>query len=168
MEEPGNIASSAPVREPVRAAVRAAVPSPRIGRTPLIFAIVGVVIALAAAGLYLVTRVNAPARLTPEETVREFLSAVFLASDGQRVGAVVCASWDPSDAIARTAKEIGAGIHVSWDEVSVVSTNGDRISAKARLGLRRPDDIQPSQYVMWRFSIVDENGWRVCEARPFT
>lgn len=128
----------------------------------------GVVIALATTGLYLFTRADAPARLTPEETVREFLSAVFLAGDGQRVGAVICSSWDPSDAITRTTREIEDGAHVSWDQITVVSTNGDRVSAKARLGLRLRDDTQPSLYRQWRFSLVDENGWRVCEARPFT
>lgn len=134
----------------------------------MFFAIAGVVIALVAAGMYLFTRADAPVRLTPEETVREFLSAVFLADDGQRVGAVLCSSWDPSDAIRRTTKEFPAGSHVSWDQITLVSTNGDHASAKARLGLRLRDDTQPSQYLQWRFTLVDENGWRVCEARPFT
>jgi hypothetical protein len=148
--------------------VRAPESSTRRGRAPLIFAIVGVVIALAAGGLYFVTRPGARARLTPEGAVQEFLSAVFLAGDGQRVGAVICASWDPSDAMARTTKEIEQGAHVSWDQVAVVATNGNKASAKARLGLRLRDDTQPSLYRQWRFSLVDESGWRVCEARPFT
>jgi hypothetical protein len=134
---------------------------------PQIFAIVGIVIALAATGLYLGTRADPAPRLSPEETVREFLSAVFLASDAQRVGAVVCASWDPVDAIARTTREIDQGTHVSWDEVAVVTSSEDRASAKARLGLRLRDDNQISVRRQWRFNLVNENGWRVCDARPF-
>jgi hypothetical protein len=160
VDEPGHTAPKAPVGAPK--------PSTRRGRAPLIFAIVGVAIALAAGGLYVVKIASAPARLTPEETVQAFLSAVFLAGDGQRVGAVICSSWDPSDAIARTTKEIETGAHVSWDEVAIVAINGDKASAKARLGLRLRDDNKPSVYRQWRFSLIDENGWRVCEARPFT
>jgi hypothetical protein len=137
-------------------------------RVPQIFAIVGVVIAFVAAGLYLFTRPDVAPRLTPEQTVGEFLSAVFLASDPQRVGAVTCSNWDPIDAIARTTREIDADAHVSWDEVAVVASSEERVSATARLGLRRADDTRPSTFSQWRFSLVNENGWRVCEARPFT
>jgi hypothetical protein len=137
----------------------------------IIVAVAGVVLALAAGGLY-VYRQSAPtsaarAQATPEETVREFLSAVFLAKDPQRVRAVVCSSWDPDNAITRTTAAVDKTAKVSWDEVVVVSSTDGRASVKARLGLRLPDDIQPSVHQDWRFSLVDENGWRVCEARPF-
>ena len=144
-------------------------PEPKTGsRTPQIFAIVSVVIALAAASLYLFTRDDAPPRLTPEETVREFLSAVFLSADAQRVGEVICASWDPTDAISRTTREIDEGAHVSWDEIAIVSSSEGRVNAKARLGLRLRDDTRVSVRRQWRFNLVDEDGWRVCDARPFT
>jgi hypothetical protein len=136
-------------------------------RVPQIFATVGVVIALAATGLYLLTGAGGQARLSPEETVGEFLAGVFLANDPQRVAPVVCASWDPADAIARTTREIDAGAHVSWDNIAVVSNSEGRVSAKARLGLRLRDDRQPSTFRQWRFNLVDEHGWRVCDARPF-
>ncbi len=136
-------------------------------RAPLIFALVGVVIALAAGGLYALNRSAAPPTMTPEETIREFLAAVFLANSADRVKMVVCASWDPADALSRTAREIDGDTRVSWDEVRVLSATDDRINARARLGLRRSGDIQPSSYRQWRFSLVNEDGWRVCEARPF-
>jgi hypothetical protein len=141
--------------------------SPWIGRTPLIFAIVGVVIALVAGGVYFYREASSPPTLTPEETITEFLAAVFLANDPARVGAVVCASWDPVDALTRTTKEIEADARVSWDEVRVLSSTQDRVSARARLGLRLRDDTKPTLFRQWRFSLVNENGWRVCEARPF-
>lgn len=156
VDEPGQSTNQAPVRA-----------TPPRSRAPLIFAVVGIVVALAAGGLYLVTRVQAPPRLTPEETIREFLSAVFLAEDTTRIGAVVCATWDPADALARTTKEIEKDTHVSWDEVRVITASDDRVSARARLGLRRADDTKPSIYSQWRFNLVNEKGWRVCEARPF-
>jgi len=133
----------------------------------MIFAVVGIVVALAAGGLYLLKESTQPPARTPEETIQEFLSAVFLANDSDRVKVVVCASWDPADALTRTSSEIDPDAHVSWDEVRVISITEGRVSARARLGVRLRDDIRPSHYRQWRFSLVNENGWRVCEARPF-
>jgi hypothetical protein len=58
-------------------------------------------------------------------------------------------------------------VRVSWDEMRVISSDGTRANVRARLGLRYPDDKQPSAFSQWRFSIIDENGWHVCDARPF-
>jgi hypothetical protein len=129
--------------------------------------VVGVIVALAAAGVYLFQRTNAPDRLTPEETVDHFLAAVFVARSAERLDGVVCASWDPTDALTRTVDEIGADVRVSWDEIRVVSSDEQRASLRARLGMRFRDDIRPSAYRQWRFNLVNEDGWRVCEARPF-
>lgn len=138
-----------------------------VGRAPLIFAIVGVVIALAAGGIYVYKQTVSPPPRTPESTVNEFLAAVFLANDATRVADLVCGSWDPVDALERTTKEVASDTRVSWDEVRVLSATSDRASAGARLGFRFRDDNQPTVYRPWRFSLVKEDGWRVCEARPF-
>ena len=37
---------------------------------------------------------------------------------------------------------------------------------RARLGLRQRDDLRPGSYAQWRFHLVKQDGWRVCEARP--
>jgi hypothetical protein len=50
----------------------------------------------------------------------------------------------------------------------VVAKSDTKVTIRARLGLRLRDDIRPSSYEQWRFSLVKEDGWRVCEARPFT
>jgi len=139
-----------------------------IGRAPVIFAVIGVLVALGAVGFYVLRQTTAPPPRSPEETVSEFLSAVFLSADPQRTGDVVCKSWDASDAVSRTAKEIPDGAHVSWDELMVVAKSDTKVTIRARLGLRLVDDIRPSSYEQWRFSLVKEDGWRVCEARPFT
>jgi hypothetical protein len=121
-----------------------------------------------AGGAYVLRETAAPPPLTPEQTVNEFLSAVFLAADPQRAANVVCDSWSGTDAVSRTAKEIPAGAHVSWDELSVVSQSESKVTLRARLGVRLRDDSRPSAYEQWRFNLVKEGGWRVCEARPFT
>jgi hypothetical protein len=138
----------------------------RSAQVPLIFAVVGVAVALVATGLYLFRQTSAP-RLTPEETVDRFLSAVFVANDTDRLDGLVCASWDAQDAMTRTARQVDSGIRVSWNEIRVVSSDARRATLRAQVGLRFQDDVRPTTYQQWHFSLVNESGWRVCEARPF-
>jgi hypothetical protein len=134
---------------------------------PLAFAIIGLVVALAAGALYLYRDRGESTRLNETRTVHEFLTAVFLAGTPDRVAPYVCASWPPGDAITRTVAEVGTGVGVSWDEIRVITTREERANVSARLGLRSADDVRPGSFEQWRFSLVDEEGWRVCDARPF-
>jgi hypothetical protein len=137
-----------------------------LGRGPIIFVLASLLVALVAGAAYIVQRVTAPPELTPEETVNNFLAAVFLAQDPARVGTYICASWDGQDAVDRTTKEVEPGAHVSWDQLRIVSTSETEASATARLGQRLADDTRPSIFRQWRFQLKKEKGWRVCEARP--
>jgi hypothetical protein len=137
-----------------------------MGRAPVIFVLLSLVLALGAGAVYVLQRSTAPPELTPEQTVTEFLSAVFNSADPVRAGAVVCEGWSGQDAVDRTAQQVETGSHVSWDQVRLVAIADTTASATARLGQRLPDDKQPSLFVEWRFQLKKENGWRVCEARP--
>jgi hypothetical protein len=132
----------------------------------MIFAIVGIAVAVVATVLYIFRDAATP-RLTPEETVDRFLAAVFVANNPERLSGLVCASWNAQDALTRTAGQIGTDARASWDEISVVSSDTRRATLRARVGLRYRDDVRPSAYQQWHFSLVNEDGWRVCEARPF-
>ena len=138
----------------------------RLGRGPVIFALLSVVLVLGAGAVYAVKRSTAPPALTPEQTVNEFLSAVFLAADPARTSAVVCAGWSGQDAVSRTTGEVEPGAHVSWEQVRVVSVSDTDASATARLGQRLADDNRPSQFTEWQFELKKEQTWRVCEAGP--
>jgi hypothetical protein len=142
-------------------------PKRPIGRFPLVFAALGLLVAVAAGAFVVLRDPPAPVTRTPEETVREFLAAVFLAESPQRAAAVICGSWDGADAVKRTRAEVPRSVRVSWDEFAEVSADSERITMKARLGLRRADDLRPTSYVQWRFHLLKEDVWRVCEARPF-
>lgn len=142
----------------------------------IIFAVLGIVLALGSGGLYvyrdkggLVGGAATPtaSQLSPEDAVRTFLSAVFLANDPGRLDGVICGSWDAQNAVDRSRAEVAADARVSWDEVRVINRETGRANVSARLGLRMPGESQPSTFVQWRFSVVDEGGWKVCEARPF-
>jgi hypothetical protein len=137
-----------------------------LGRAPIVFALLSLVLAVGAGAVYFVHRSTAPAELTPEQTVNEFLSAVFLSADPARTGAVTCEGWSGQDAVARTTQQIETGAHVSWDEVKLVAITDTTATATARIGQRLSDDTRPSLFQDWRFQMKKEKGWRVCEARP--
>jgi hypothetical protein len=132
----------------------------------VIFAVVGVVVALVATCTYVYQQAAAP-RLTPEETVERFLSAVFVANSSERLDGLVCGNWDVEEAMTRTLNQVSTGTRVSWDQIRVVSSDERRATLSANVGLRFRDDVRPSAYQQWHFTLVNENGWRVCEARPF-
>jgi hypothetical protein len=140
--------------------------SKRSGRTSAVFAALGIVVAMAAGGLYLRQQVEAAgAPPPPEPAVTAFLTAAFQARDPQAVAATVCSGWYAEDALARTLAEVGPG-PVTWDSIGVVSAGEQRAIAKARIHVGQTATAQTEQ---WRFTLVLEGGqWRVCEARPFT
>jgi len=135
----------------------------RRSRAPLVFLLLSVVLALGAGGYLYYQRTQGPARFTPEETVEEFLTSVFSVADPQRTSAIVCDGWDPDEAIAETNRVIADGARVVWSEVRVLSNDGQRATVHAALTMFLPRPSSPTQ---WRFGLVQENGWKVCEARP--
>jgi hypothetical protein len=133
----------------------------------VIFAILGILAALTASGAYVSREWLGRSQLTPEQTVDEFLTAVF-AADTERVAAVTCDGWDPQQAIRRTRLAVPKGANVTWDGIRVLTADGERAVVRATLGLRPFFDEDVSDTVQWTFNLVDEKGWRVCEARPLT
>ena len=164
--QPAEAPAQPPAQAPAPRLVVVPGPKRSLGRAPLVIAVVGIVAALTAAGLLYLRNRAEPQMRTPEATVQEFLAAVFLAEDPQRVAEVVCTSWDPIDAIERTTGAVSPDVRVVWDGIGVVTTEPGRITVRARLGLREADEVRPSEMVQWRFTLVDQDGWRVCEARP--
>ena len=157
---------TAPVEKPTRVVTVLTVERAPMGRAPLIFAVLSLVVALGAGAAFLIHRTTAPPLLTPEETVSGFLSAVFLAEDPVKAGEFTCAGWSGQDAINRTAQHTEPGSHVSWDQVRTVFVTEEKASATARIGQRLSGDNRPSLFKEWQFSQKYEKGWRVCEARP--
>ena len=141
-------------------------PAPvRRSRAPLTFAILGLLAALAGGGAYLYHLRQATSTRTPEQTVDAFLTAVF-ANDPEKLAPDVCAAWDPQDAIHRTKAQIPDNTRVKWDNIRTLTKDQDRAVTRARLALYPFVDPDPSEFVQWTFSLVDEDGWRVCDAQP--
>jgi hypothetical protein len=159
------VAPASPAAAPTQVVVLPVQRAP-LGRAPVIFALLSLILVIGAGAVYVLHRSTAPPELTPEQTVNEFLSAVFLGEDPNRAAAVVCSGWSGQDAVDRTTKEAESGAHVSWDQIRLVAISDTTASATARIGQRLPDDKQPSVVQEWRFQLKKENGWRVCEAGP--
>jgi hypothetical protein len=136
-------------------------------KAPVVFAILGLLAALAAGGAYAYRELWDRNDRSPEETVNEFLAAV-VSQNVERTAGVVCADWEPDQALARTQDAIPVGANVTWDDVRLISSVQDRAVVRATLGLRPFFDEEISDRVQWTFNLVDESGWRVCEARPLT
>jgi hypothetical protein len=139
-------------------------PSPGRRRAVIAFAVVGLLLALASVGAYVYRpRGHAPVgSATPEDAVKAFLTGVFLTADPNDLKDVVCASWEPGAAFYRTRELAGSASSVGWDHVAVISNVDGRAAVSARV--RVSIAVAASQ---WRFAVNDQNGWRVCEARPF-
>jgi hypothetical protein len=141
----------------------------KTGRAPMVFAVLSILVALGAGGYYYFYRQpQEAANRTQEETVTAFLTAVFTSSDQQQVADLVCASWDPAEAMQRTLAAVPSGARVSWSDVRILTSSGEAANVSAKLGIRLPDDSGPSSFAPWSFTLTYESGWRVCEARPLT
>jgi hypothetical protein len=135
-------------------------------RVPAVFAFLGILAALIAGGAFYYTEIYTKTTgATPEEVVEEFLTAVFAETpDLARVDAVICDSWDPAAAVERTTSQVPADATVGWEEIQRLSTDEDRVVVEATITLTPFADEEPSDFLGWTFNLVDEEGWRVCEA----
>jgi hypothetical protein len=145
-------------------------PAKRSRRSNLLFVIFAVAAVVLAGTIVVVYEMRSTPQIqtasqgTPDTAVQAFLSAVFLADDATRLAPVVCSSWPPADALTRTRSMVDAQANVSWDDLHVVTNESGRVTMTARLGLRMPDDVGPSIFQEWQFTVVDQHGWRVCDA----
>jgi len=140
-----------------------AAPNRRTSLVPLlVFAIVGFVLAAVATGVYFYDRATQPDRSTPTVTVQQFMAAVFLQNDTKGVEQFICDRWALDDAVSWTQGLADPEARVSWDTVVTIAESEDDARVTARVRFRYRDDVAPSGEQQWRFDLVDENGWRVC------
>ena len=119
----------------------------------------------AGAAFLLYSRATEIDRSTPTIAVRQFLGAVFLDQSDDRVRLFTCRKWTPS----RTAEvrgRVDPEARLSWDAITEESRTDRLAQVTAKLSLRYPGELAPSGEQLWRFEVVEDNGWRVCEAGP--
>ena len=143
-------------------------PASRRSRVPAVFAILGILSALIVGGtVYYTQFYKTSARDTPEQVVEKLLTAVFVDDpDMVQVGRLTCESWDVEAAVQRITSNIRANTHVSWQDIIRLSTGEARVVVAATLTITPIGDEDPSVSRGWAFDMVDEDGWRVCDAHP--
>jgi hypothetical protein len=101
-------------------------------------------------------------RSTPEVTVQQFLTAVFVDNDPTRVQLFVCPGFDPSDAIAQAARLTDSQAKTSWDTVIASDQSDQTAEVDVRMRYRYPGELAPSASARWQFHTRNQDGWRVC------
>ena len=150
--EPGTAAPALPVSSPRRAR--------RLRRVLLVAVIfVGIVASVAGTiGFIVYDKVTAIDRSTPTIAVRNYLQTALVDRDVNRISLFVCTKWAPSDAMAAVGDKPDASMRINWG-VTAVQEAGDQAQATARITFTSQgySDIQT-----WNFTVVREDGWRVC------
>jgi hypothetical protein len=143
-------------------------PEARRSRVPAAFAVLGILAALTAGGaLYYNDVYRTSAGNSPETVVGKFLTAVFATPpDLAGVGAAVCDSWDPASAVKHVTSQIPADAKAGWKDIQRMTTDTGSVVVEATITLTPFADQDPSDFEGWTFNLVDQKGWRVCEARP--
>src|SRR5262245_60872005 len=133
----------------------------------LAFAIGGLVLALIAGGVYLYRHRTAPDQGTPTTSVDHFLTAVLVDHDTGAAGRVVCRGWTGDAGMTAMEGAVDPDVvRVTWDTPAVVRESEGAVQVQVRLRFRYGDDVTPSGEDYWIFDVADQEGWRVCGARP--
>jgi hypothetical protein len=112
-------------------------------------------------------------RSEPDAVVDNFLGAYLVNRNDEEADLYMCRSGGDfsqisayrSD-IADREKSYSVGIRVTWTGLTV-STQGERGTVSTDL-TRTTTNQSGRDSQSWEFTIVDDDGWRVCGARPLT
>jgi hypothetical protein len=139
-------------------------------RWPLVvfLGLVGAALVAITAGVYLYSKVTEPDRSTPSVSVQQFLTAVFVDANQQRVDLFTCSTWGSRTALQTVTAAVDPGAHISWDTVVTVGESGSSAEVSVRMRFLYPGDVAPSGEQTWQFHLVRESGWRVCGFAPPT
>jgi hypothetical protein len=112
-------------------------------------------------------------RSAPDAVVDNFLGAYLVNRDDKEAALYRCKNGGDFDQIEayRTdimarEKNFSVGISVSWTSLTV-ATNGDHGTVTTDLTKGTADGSERVTKP-WQFTVVDQDGWRVCGARPLT
>jgi hypothetical protein len=137
--------------------------------------IIGGGVAIAAAGLGGVVAVRRYDQATkidrsvPSVVVREYVDALFVRNDDDRVALFTCGRSSQLGQIEDlrhrlTSQDATRGTSTQVVVRSIKSSDGGH-SVETELELNEAAGVQVrTQVETWRFGLVDEHGWRVCSA----
>jgi len=112
-------------------------------------------------------------RSAPDAVVDNFLGAYLVNRDDKEAALYRCKAGGDFDQLAAyradivtREKSFSVGITVSWTSLTVVTT-GDRGTVKTNLTKGTVDGSERISKP-WQFTVVNQDGWRVCGARPIS
>lgn len=121
----------------------------------------------AATAVYFYDQATQPDRSTPTVTVDKFLKVTLIDHSGNAANEFVCDDWTGAEGLAAMEAAVDPDVvRVTWDAPELVRNDEDSAQVQVRLRFRYPDDISPSGERHWVFDLVEQDGWRVCGARP--
>ena len=108
-------------------------------------------------------------RTSPERVVNDFLGAYIASRNDDEAALYRCKSGGDLSPLSQfrddtknREKEFGVSISMTWSILDV-ATNGESSTVKANL-TRTISTQGGRDGSTWQFSVVDEDGWRVCSA----
>jgi hypothetical protein len=116
----------------------------------------------AGTAFFLYNRATEVNRSTPTIAVHQFLSAVFVERDDSRTKLFTCSAWTKQRSDEARAR-FDPDVKVKWESVTEQSRQGKQAVVTARLQLLWHGF---ADFQQWRFEVVEDNGWRVCDAKP--
>lgn len=153
---------------PASRATRSRLPWRRIVLVGLLVVGVGFVGALGY-GFLLYDRVTRPDRSAPDVSVDNYLRALLVDRDDGRAALFSCRDAAGlaeiralRDDIEAREKRFNVTITVSWGVLTVIPQ--DRRASVTTNIRRTVGDGEERDIQSWQFSVVDDNGWRVCGA----
>lgn len=108
-------------------------------------------------------------RTTPSVVVREYVEAYLVARDDQRAELFICRNPEGFDDISAArsqllAEEKSGGVTTQVVPARLTESDGGRL-VTAELKINQGSGLHTDRRTQyWRFTMVDEDGWRVCGA----
>jgi len=145
-------------------------PPPPVGRSTRPNRLLLIMLVLAAllvgigagAAFLLYSRATEIDRSTPTIAVHQFLRATFVDKNDDRVELFTCSQWTKERTVEVQGR-FDPEVKVTWESVALQSQQERQavVTARMRLVFQGFVDFED-----WRFEVVEDNGWRVCEAGP--
>jgi hypothetical protein len=128
-------------------------------------ALIAVVLASGAGviGLLAYEKVAGPDRSTPTVALRQYLYAAFVEKSADRIALFACAQ--PDETVRAAPRMFDPEIDVSWGGLVEATRSGGRSLVRAQLKLSSGGFTQVQA---WEYELVDQQGWRVCQARQIS
>jgi hypothetical protein len=153
-------------------------PTPRRRRLRLWLAVAAGVLGILCAGgigvaVLLYDEETKIERTAPDAVVDNFLRAYLLNRDDNEASLYMCKSGAEFEAIANLRSEMinreksfDVKVSVSWSTLTVVDVAESRKSVETSLVISGSSDGNPvsRRTESWSFTVVDDDGWRVCGA----